>query len=201
MKKSPNTIWQEISISKLERQQLNGHKSCVLWFTGFSGSGKSTISNALEERMNKIGIHTYLLDGDNIRHGLCKDLGFNKQDRVENIRRVGEVAKLFIDGGTIVLSAFISPYRSDRKKVREILEQDEFIEIYVKCPINVCEERDPKGLYKRARSGEITDFTGITSPYEEPLNPEITINSHTESVEESVDKIIDYLLNQKIIVS
>lgn len=199
MSKSPNTVWHRSSITKLDRQRLNGHKSCVLWFTGLSGSGKSTIANAVEEKLHELGVHTYLLDGDNVRHGLSKDLGFKKKDRVENIRRIGEVAKLFVDGGVIVLSAFISPYRADRQQVRSILPDEEFIEIFVNCPLDVCEQRDPKGLYKKARSGEIKNFTGINDPYEEPMNPEVVINSNVESIENAVEKIIQYLINNNII--
>jgi adenylylsulfate kinase len=199
MSKSPNTVWHRTSITKLDRQRINGHKSCVLWFTGLSGSGKSTIANAVEEKLHHLGVHTYLLDGDNVRHGLCKDLGFSKRDRIENIRRIGEVAKLFVEGGMIVLSAFISPYRKDRKEVRSILMEDEFIEIYIKCPLNICEERDPKGLYKKARNGEIQNFTGITDPYEEPNNPDVIINSDCETIDDSIEKIIQFLLNKNII--
>lgn len=199
MSKSPNTVWHRTSVTKVDRQRLNGHKSCVLWFTGLSGSGKSTIANAVEDKLHQMGVHTYLLDGDNVRHGLSKDLGFNKEDRIENIRRIGEVAKLFVDGGMIVLSAFISPYRIDRAEVRSILEEQEFVEIFVKCPLSICEQRDPKGLYKKARKGEIANFTGITDPYEEPNNPEVIVNSHKHSIEHSVDKIIKYLSENKII--
>jgi adenylylsulfate kinase len=199
MSKSPNTVWHTTSVTKAERQRLNGHKSCVLWFTGLSGSGKSTIANAVEDKLHQLGVHTYLLDGDNVRHGLSKDLGFKKEDRIENIRRIGEVAKLFVDGGMIVLSAFISPYIVDRKEVRSILQEDEFIEIYVKCPLSVCEQRDPKGLYKKARKGEIKNFTGITDPYEEPNNPEVVINSNKHTIEDAVKKIINYLTKHNII--
>lgn len=201
MSKSPNTVWHRTLVTKKDRQQMNGHKSCVIWFTGLSGSGKSTIANAVEERLHQLGVHTYLLDGDNVRHGLSKDLAFSKVDRIENIRRIGEVAKLFVDGGMIVLSAFISPYRLDRQEVRAILPENEFIEIYINCPLNICEERDPKGLYKRARNGEIKNFTGINDPYEEPMNPEVVINSNSDTVESSVDKIIDYLTENKIILA
>lgn len=199
MSKSPNTVWHRTLVTKSDRQRLNGHKSCVLWFTGLSGSGKSTIANAVEERLFKMGVHTYLLDGDNIRHGLSKDLGFKKEDRVENIRRIGEVAKLFVEGGMIVLTAFISPYLADRKEVRSNLQEDEFIEIFISCPLSICEERDPKGLYKKARKGEIKHFTGITDPYEEPINPEVVINSNSDTIEDAVDKIIHYLTEKQII--
>ncbi len=180
-------------VKKEDRQKLKGHKSAILWFTGLSGSGKSTIAHAVEEKLYQMGIHTYVLDGDNVRTGLNKDLGFSPEDRKENIRRIGEVSKLFVDAGIIVLSAFISPYKKDREFVRNIVDDGEFIEIYVKCPIEVCESRDVKGLYKKAREGLIKNFTGIDDPYEEPENPEIVIETDKETVEESVEKIINYL--------
>ncbi len=186
-------------INKADRQRLMGHKSVILWFTGLSGSGKSTLAHAVEEKLFSMGIHTYVLDGDNIRTGLNKDLGFSEEDRKENIRRIGEVAKLFVDAGLIVLTAFISPYRRDRDFVRNLVEEGEFIEVYVKCPLEVCERRDVKGLYKKARQGIIKNFTGIDDPYEEPLSPEITVETDKESVEESVDKIISYLIKRGII--
>ncbi len=180
-------------ITKRERQRIKGHKSAILWFTGLPSSGKSTIAHKLEEELNKRGIHTYVLDGDNVRRGLNSDLGFSPEDRRENIRRIGEVAKLFVDAGLIVMAAFISPYRESRRFVRNLVEPGEFIEIYVKCPLEVCEARDVKGLYKKARRGEIKDFTGISAPYEEPENPEIVVETDKESVEESVKKILNYL--------
>ncbi len=180
-------------ITKRDRQRIKGHKSAILWFTGLPSSGKSTIAHKLEEELNKRGIHTYVLDGDNVRRGLNSDLGFSPEDRRENIRRIGEVAKLFVDAGLIVMAAFISPYRESRRFVRNLVEPGEFIEIYVKCPLEVCEARDVKGLYKKARRGEIKDFTGISAPYEEPENPEIVVETDKESVEESVEKILNYL--------
>jgi adenylylsulfate kinase len=189
----------EGNIKKEDRQRLKGHKSAILWFTGLSGSGKSTVAHKLEEKLFERGIHTYVLDGDNIRTGLNKDLGFSAEDREENIRRIGEVAKLFVDAGIIVLSAFISPYIKDRETVRNLVEEDEFIEIYVKCPLEVCEKRDVKGLYKKAREGIIKNFTGIDDPYEEPLNPEIVVETDKETLEESVNKIIKYLEENKYI--
>ncbi len=183
----------EGNIKKEDRQKLKGHKSAILWFTGLSGSGKSTVAHKLEEKLFEMGIHTYVLDGDNIRTGLNKDLGFSAEDREENIRRIGEVAKLFVDAGIIVLSAFISPYIKDRETVRNLVEEGEFIEIYVKCPLEVCEQRDVKGLYKKAREGIIKNFTGIDDPYEEPKNPEIIVETDKETLEESVNKIINYL--------
>ncbi len=186
-------------LTKEDRQKLKGHKSVILWFTGLSGSGKSTIAHALEEKLFQRKVHTYVLDGDNIRKGLNKDLGFSPEDRKENIRRLGEVAKLFVDAGILVIVSAISPYRSDRQFVRNLVEPGEFVEIYVKCPLEICEARDPKGLYKKARKGIIKNFTGIDAPYEEPENPEIVIESDKESVEEAVNKIIRYLEEKKII--
>lgn len=190
---------QRHSITKKERQLLHFHKSCVLWFTGLSGSGKSTLANAIEQELFSRKISTYILDGDNIRHGLNKDLTFTQKDREENIRRIGEVAHLFVDAGIITLSAFISPYIKDRKLVRELFENNEFIEIYVKCSLEECESRDVKGLYKKARNGEIKHFTGIDDPYEEPINPEIVVNTQLNSIEECVEQILHYLEEQKII--
>ncbi len=172
---STNITWHNSQVTKEERQKLHKHQSAILWFTGLSASGKSTLCVALEKRLHERGISTYILDGDNVRHSLNKDLGFSPGDRTENIRRIGEVAKLFVDAGIITLTAFISPYREDRKTVRELVNSEEFIEIYVKCSVEECERRDPKGLYKKARAGEIKDFTGINAPYEEPINPEIII--------------------------
>lgn len=199
MKKATNITWHETAITKGERRIQNGHGSCVLWFTGLSGSGKSTIANAFSSYLYEQGINEYVLDGDNIRHGLNKDLGFSDEDRAENIRRIGEVAKLFVDSGTMVTTAFISPFRSDRNQVRSLFEEGEFIEIFVDCPIDECERRDPKQLYAKARRGEIKDFTGIDSPYEEPLEPELTIQSHKVTIEEAVKEIIDYLVSKNMI--
>jgi adenylyl-sulfate kinase len=193
MKKSANIVWHEHNIGKSERCALKGHKPAILWFTGLSGSGKSTIAGAVEERLFEAGIHTYLLDGDNIRMGLNRDLGFSAQERVENIRRIGEVSRLFVDAGLMVLTAFISPFRSDREMVRGMVEDGEFIEIFIDTPIEVCESRDPKGLYKRARSGEIPEFTGISSPYEAPQRPEIHIDTMRLSKEEAAEAIVAYL--------
>jgi len=197
---STNITWHNTNVSKSDREKLNGHKGACIWFTGLSGSGKSTIANELEIRLNQLGIHTYLLDGDNIRHGLNKNLDFSDEGRKENIRRIGEVAKLFVDAGIIVLTAFISPFREDREDVRKLLNKDEFIEVFVDADLETCESRDPKGLYKKARAGEIKDFTGISSPYEEPNNPEIKIdNGKNSSLPENVEIIIDYLRNNNLI--
>lgn len=193
MGKSTNIVWHESEVTKEERQQRNGHKGAVIWFTGLSGSGKSTISVALEKALYEKGVRAYRLDGDNIRHGLNKNLGFSEEDRTENIRRIGEVSKLLIDAGLITLTAFISPYRDDRDQVRELVETGEFIEVYVKASVETCEARDPKGLYKKARSGEIRNFTGIDAPYEEPVNAEIILDTNTSSVEDCVSELIDHL--------
>ncbi len=194
-----NILWQEYEVTKSDRHALNGHRSCVIWMTGLSGSGKSTLANAVSKRLHDMGKRSFVLDGDNIRHGLNKGLGFSEEDRKENIRRISEVAKLFVEAGIITIAAFISPFREDRDRARELFEPDEFIETYVKCPLEVCEERDPKGLYAKVRSGQITSFTGISSPYEEPLSPEITIESAEWTVKESVDAVIDCLLDRGII--
>jgi len=186
-------VWHSSSVSKDDRQALNRHKSGVIWLTGLSGSGKSTLANALQAKLHFHGVRCYVLDGDNIRHGLNRDLGFSPQDRRENIRRIAEVAKLFVDAGVIVLTAFISPFREDRALARGLVGAGEFVEVYVKCPLEECERRDPKGLYKKARQGEIPEFTGISSPYEEPLAPEVTVETHRQSLEESVDQVIEYL--------
>ncbi|WP_457743507.1 adenylyl-sulfate kinase [Sulfurimonas sp.] len=191
-----NIVWHDHNITKKQRSAIKQQKSCLLWFTGLSGSGKSTIANAVEAKLYELNKHTYLLDGDNIRMGLNRGLGFSDEDRIENIRRIGEVAKLFLDAGIIVLSAFISPFRKERDNVRRLLEDGEFIEVYIETPLEVCEQRDPKGLYKKAKSGEIANFTGISSPYEAPKNAEIVIKTDKFAIEESVEKIIDYLIKK-----
>ncbi|KIL49654.1 adenylyl-sulfate kinase [Jeotgalibacillus soli] len=196
MTNSTNVTWHETTIAKEDRRVQNGHGSYVLWFTGLSGSGKSTIANAVSNELFRLGINEYVLDGDNIRHGLNKDLGFSDEDRTENIRRIGEVAKLFVDSGKVVTTAFISPFRSDRDQVRTLFEKGEFIEVFVDCPLEECERRDPKQLYVKARRGEIKDFTGIDSPYEAPERPEIVIKSDQLSVQEAVNQIIQYLRKQ-----
>jgi len=188
-----NIVWHEHKLSKSDRAKIKHQKPTILWFTGLSGSGKSTIANAVEERLYERGIHTYLLDGDNIRSGLNSDLGFGDSDRVENIRRIAEVSKLFLDAGLIVLTAFISPHKSQRDRVRSMVEEGEFIEIFIDTPIEICAKRDPKGLYKRAKRGEIKNFTGIDSIYEAPKNPEIRIDTTQYSIEESADIIVNYL--------
>ena len=197
---NPNIIPHRHSITVTERTAIKNHQPAVLWFTGLSGSGKSTIANAVEVALcQEYGVHTYLLDGDNIRTGLNQDLTFSDEDRKENIRRIGEVCKLFIDAGIIVLTAFISPFIEDREQVRKLLPKGKFIEVYIDCPLEVCEQRDPKGLYKKARNGEIKNFTGIDSAYQAPLSPEIIVQSGEFSVEDCAAKIIDTLLEFQII--
>ena len=191
--KSQNITWHHSIITKEEREQLLGQKGVTLWFTGLSQSGKSTLATEVEKRLYGRGYVTYILDGDNIRHGLNRNLGFSPEDREENIRRIGEVAHLFSQAGIINMTAFISPYRADRKKARDLAKEGEFIEIFCKCSLNACEDRDQKGLYKKARAGEIPEFTGISAPYEEPENPEITIETDRETIEEGVSKIISHL--------
>ncbi len=192
-------FWNNFKINKEDRVKLNGHKSCLLWFTGLSGSGKSTLANELEKVLFEHNVHSYILDGDNIRHGLNKDLGFNREDRKENIRRVGEVAKLFVDSGIITIGTFISPFLEDRFLVRSMFNIDEFIEVYIKCSIKECERRDTKGLYKRARQNLIENFTGITSPYEPPLEASIVVDTERLTIQEGVDHIFNYLLYNKIL--
>jgi adenylylsulfate kinase len=199
MSKSTNITWHSSAVTKEDRRIQNGHGSCVLWFTGLSGSGKSTIANAVSGELYRQGINEYVLDGDNIRHGLNRDLGFSDDDRTENIRRIGEVAKLFVDSGAVVTTAFISPFRADRDQVRELFEAGEFIEVFVDCPLEECEQRDPKQLYAKARRGEIKDFTGIDSPYETPNSPEIVLRSDLLSVEEAVQQIFGYLKDKHVI--
>ena len=196
-----NIKWHKPRITKKDRWGSNRHKSALIWITGLSASGKSSIAIELEHRLFQKKIKTFVLDGDNVRHGLNKDLGFSPGDRKENLRRVGEVAKLLVDAGILTIAAFISPYASDRKVIRELFgsDKEEFIEVYLKCDLAVCESRDPKGLYKKARKGEIPDFTGISQPYETPVNPEIVIETDTLSIEESVDTIITYLTEKKMI--
>lgn len=190
----PNNItWHASKVEKADRQKLRCHKSAVLWFTGLSGAGKSTISVEVERELYLRNINTYILDGDNIRHGLNQNLGFTPEDRTENIRRVGEVSRLFVEAGVMVLSAFISPYKADRLMVRQMVEEHEFIEIYVKCALEECENRDPKGLYKKARLGEIKGFTGIDAPYEPPIHPEIIVETDKQPLETSVQQVIRFL--------
>lgn len=195
-----NLTWHDHKITKLERAKQKKQRPFLLWLTGLSGSGKSTIANALEHELFSMDQHSYILDGDNVRHGLNKDLGFSDADRVENIRRIAEMSKLFVDAGMIVVTAFISPFRAERQLARDLLDEGEFVEVFVKAPLDVCEERDPKGLYKKARQGEIKNFTGIDSPYEEPENPELVLDNAANTVEENVAKIIEYLKAKELIL-
>ena len=188
-----NIVWHDHHVTKVERSSIKEQKPCILWFTGLSGSGKSTIANAVESKLLELNKHTYLLDGDNIRMGLNKGLSFSDEDRMENIRRIGEVSKLFVDAGTIVLTAFISPFQKERDAVRTLVNEDEFIEVFIDTPLEVCESRDPKGLYQKARKGEIPNFTGISSPYESPTTPEIHIRNNKISIEDVTTQIIDFL--------
>lgn len=190
---STHLVWHDQNVSKVQRAVSKGQSPSILWFTGLSGSGKSTIANALESKLVEMGKHTYLLDGDNVRHGLNRDLGFSDADRIENIRRIGEVSKLFVDAGLIVITAFISPFQADRDMVRQLVNAGEFIEIFIDTPLDICELRDPKGLYNKARLGEIVNFTGIDSPYEPPKNPDIWIQTKSTDITEAVEIIIDYL--------
>ena len=192
-------VWHDHKVVRSQRAENKNQKPCLLWFTGLSGSGKSTIANALDVALHQRGYHTFLLDGDNVRHGLCKDLGFSDEGRVENIRRIGEVSKLFTDAGLIVLSAFISPFISDRRLVRKLFPAGEFIEVFMDAPIETCESRDPKGLYQKARSGQIKDFTGIDSPYEVPAHPELRLDTSRMSVDDCVEVLFAYLLEREMI--
>jgi len=194
-----NITWHEAIITKEDRQKLNNHKSLVVWFTGLSGAGKSTLASEVEKLLHKQRVNTYILDGDNIRHGLNKDLGFQPEDRKENIRRIGEVSRLFVDAGIITLVAFISPYREDRQMVRSLFKEGEFLELYVKCSLTECQNRDPKGLYKKALNGEIKGFTGVDAPYEAPLKADLIVETDKHSIEESVKQIINFLKNKKYI--
>ena len=197
--KATHITWHEATVTAEDRETLLNQKGCVIWFTGLSGSGKSTLANAVEQVLHQQQHHTYVLDGDNVRHGLNKNLGFSPEDREENIRRIGEVAKLFADAGTIVMTAFISPYRGDRDQARALIAEDRFVEVFVDCPLDVCEERDTKGLYKKARAGEIKEFTGISAPYESPLNPEVTVNTSALSIEECAQAVVEALVKAGLV--
>ena len=194
-----NVIWHQATVTRDRREKMNLHRAKLLWFTGLSGSGKSTIAHALEERLHQRGCRTYVFDGDNVRHGLCNDLGFSIEDRTENIRRIGEMSKLFVDAGVIALTAFISPIREDRDKVRNLFSKGDFIEVYIKASIETCESRDVKGLYKKAREGKIQNFTGISSPYEAPEKPEIVVDTENREVDDCVDSLLAALEQQGVI--
>ena len=199
--KATNITWHDAIVTAEDREKLLNQKGCVIWFTGLSGSGKSTLANAVEQVLHQQQHHTYVLDGDNVRHGLNKNLGFSPEDREENIRRIGEVAKLFSDAGTIVMTAFISPYRADRDQARALIAEGRFVEVFVECPLEVCEERDTKGLYKKARAGEIKEFTGISAPYEPPVDPEVTVNTAELSLEESAHVVVSSLVKAGLVPS
>jgi len=199
MKASTNIVWHQAAVTREKREKLNRHKSVVVWFTGLSASGKSTVAHALEERLYELGCRTFVFDGDNVRHGLCSDLGFSKEDRAENIRRIGEMSKLFVEAGVIALTAFISPFRADRERVRNLLRDGDFLEVYCWCPLEVCETRDVKGYYRRARAGEIKEFTGISSPYEAPANPDLTLDTAEFPPEACVNMILGLLYEKGVL--
>lgn len=196
---NPDVVWHHATVTRQRREAQNNHRGAIIWFTGLSGAGKSTLAHAVEERLHQMGCRTFVLDGDNVRHGLCGDLGFSDQNRMENIRRVGEVAKLFMEAGVIVLTAFISPFRVDRGRVRDMVEYGDFTEIYCDSPIEVCESRDVKGLYKKARAGQVMEFTGITSPYEAPENAELVVNTGTTELGFCVQKVLEKMTHLGII--
>lgn len=199
MSQDENIVWHAQTVSRDKKQQHKGHKPVLLWYTGLSGSGKSTVANAVEAKLFSLGCHTYLLDGDNVRMGLNKGLTFSDEDRIENIRRISEVAKLFVDAGLIVSTAFISPFKADRAQARNIVNEGEFVEVFIDTPLAVCESRDPKGLYKKARAGEIPNFTGISSAFDVPENPDIHVKTAEQTIEQCADQIVDYLINNKIV--
>jgi adenylylsulfate kinase len=201
MEPSANTVWHHATVTRQRREAQNDHHAVILWFTGLSGAGKSTLAHAVEEELHQRGCRTFVLDGDNVRHGLCSDLGFSEDDREENIRRIGEMAKLFNEAGVITLTAFISPFRKDRERVRNLVPHGDFLEIYCQAPLAVCEARDVKGLYARARAGEIPDFTGISSPYEEPAKPELVVPTGSAPLADCVDAVLRCLQARGVIVT
>ena len=196
---SSNVVWHNATVTRARRETLNAHRGAAIWFTGLSGAGKSTVAHSVEERLYHAGCRTIVLDGDNVRHGLCSDLGFSAQDRAENIRRISEAVKLFVEAGIIVLTAFISPHRVDRARARDTIGAGDFIEVYCQCAISECERRDVKGLYKRARAGEIKDFTGISAPYDEPENPDVTLDTEVLSVEQCVERVVHTLIQREVL--
>lgn len=185
-----NVVWHAATVTRERREKQNGHGSGIIWFTGLSGSGKSTLAHSVEEKLHQLGCSTFVLDGDNVRHGLCSDLGFSREDRTESLRRIGEMAKLFMEAGVLVLTAFISPFRADRERIRQLVGEENFFEVYCRCPLEVCEQRDVKGLYKKARQGMIEEFTGISSPYEEPDSPDLLLDTANTTLEDSVRKVL-----------
>ncbi len=197
--KSDNTIWHSATVTRARREKLNNHKSVAVWFTGLSGSGKSTVAHIVEEALHQLGCRTYVFDGDNVRHGLCADLGFSEEHRRENIRRIGEMVRLFLDSGVVALTAFISPFSRDREVVRRLVTPPDFLEIYCRCPIEVCESRDIKGLYRKARAGEIAEFTGISSPYEEPSNPDLVLDTDSATLEACKESVLALLAKRGVI--
>lgn len=199
MKKN-HVVWHKVNVNRQDRNRLNNHKSGLLWFTGLSASGKSTIAHSVEKKLFERGLRTYVLDGDNVRHGINSNLGFSREDRKENLRRIAEVSKLFVDAGILVLAAFISPYKEDREYIKKQFEGDNFLEIYVKCPVEECERRDPKGQYKKARAGIIKNYTGVSAPYEEPENPDLILDTEKKPLEECVDAVIDLLTKRGMVV-
>lgn len=201
MSTSTDIVWHRATVTRSRREAQNGHRGAIIWFTGLSGAGKSTLAHAVEEALHQQGCRTFVLDGDNVRHGLCSDLGFSAEDRIENIRRVGEMAKLFMEAGVIVLTAFISPFREERARVREMVGHGDFIEIYCNSPIEVCEQRDVKGLYKKARAGQIAEFTGISSPYEAPVNPELTCDTGANEVSICAAQVVEELSRRGLITT
>ncbi|MBU0681117.1 MAG: adenylyl-sulfate kinase [Proteobacteria bacterium] len=198
-RRATNVVWQKTSVARSHREELNGHRGVNLWFTGLSGSGKSTLANSVESRLHQLGYRTFLLDGDNLRHGLCSDLGFTREERRENIRRTAEIVKLFIENGVIILSTFVSPFQADREMVRELISEGDFVEIYCHCPLEICEQRDVKGLYKLARAGKIQNYTGISSPYEEPTNADLIVDTGTQTLDESVQTVLKQLQEVRLI--
>jgi len=198
-KTNNNVVWHKATVTRDLRQKLNGHRSVNLWFTGLSGSGKSTLAHAVEERLHQTGCRTLVFDGDNVRHGLCSDLGFSQEERFENIRRIAEMVKLFLEAGVIAITAFISPFLVDRQKVRNIIGEENFIEIYCRCPLEVCEQRDIKGFYRRARAGEIKNYTGISSPYEEPVNPDLELDTAEQSLDKCVETVLEFLKERLVL--
>lgn len=195
---SSNLVWHHATVTRMRREKLNKHRSVIMWFTGFSGAGKSSLAHSVEERLHRMGCRTFVLDGDNVRHGLCGDLGFSIKDRSENIRRIAETAKLMLEAGVIAMTAFISPFRTEREKARLLVPHGEFLEIFCNCSLETCEQRDIKGLYERARTGEVQEFTGISSPYEEPENPELVVNTGSDSLEMCTDQVIKLLQERGI---